>query len=73
MNVLDTIRQAADRGLGVLYIDHNMAHVQPVADRIIVLEHGSIVSEHKGSDVTVDDLAEMLSSVRREREVQESR
>ena len=69
LNVLDTIRQAADRGLGVLYIDHNMAHVQPVADRIIVLEHGSIASEHKGSDVTVDDLAEMLSSVRREREV----
>lgn len=68
VNVLDTIRQAADRGLGVLYIDHNMAHVQPVADRIIVLEHGSIVSEHKGSDVTVDDLAEMLSSVQRERE-----
>ena len=66
INVLNTIRNAAERGLGVLYIDHNMAHVQPVADRVIVLEHGRVISEHKGSDVTVDDLAAMLSNVHRE-------
>ncbi|MEX1124127.1 MAG: ATP-binding cassette domain-containing protein [Acidimicrobiia bacterium] len=66
LNVLDTIRRSADRGLGVLYIDHNMSHVQPVADRIVVLEHGRVASEHKGSDVTVEDLASMLSKVRGE-------
>ncbi len=68
LNVLNTIRDAAERGLGVLYIDHNMAHVQPVADRVIVVEHGRVASEHKGSEVTVDDLTAMLSDVRRERE-----
>ena len=68
LNVLDTIRQAAEKGLGVLYIDHNMAHVQPVADRVVVLEHGRVASTHIGSDVTVDDLAALLSNVKRERE-----
>jgi len=38
----DRIQHARDHGLGVLYIDHNMGHVLPVADRILLLEHGRI-------------------------------
>jgi len=43
-NVLDSIGRAREQGLGVLYIDHNMSHVLPVADRIVLLELGRVVS-----------------------------
>ena len=42
-NVLQSIGRARDHGLGVLYIDHNMSHVLPVADRIVLLELGRVV------------------------------
>ena len=39
----ESIGRARDHGLGVLYIDHNMSHVLPVADRIVLLELGRVV------------------------------
>jgi hypothetical protein len=33
---MDALAAARRRDLGVLYIDHNLRHVLPVADRIIV-------------------------------------
>jgi simple sugar transport system ATP-binding protein len=60
-NVLDAIAQARDGGLGVLYIDHNLGHVLPVADRIVVLEHGRIVRELAAGEVTEDELKTLLS------------
>ena len=39
------IGEASDRGLGVIYIDHNIDHVAPVADRVILLEHGQIAAD----------------------------
>jgi peptide/nickel transport system ATP-binding protein len=36
-------RERRERGLGVLYITHNIASVAPFADRILVMDAGSIV------------------------------
>ena len=60
-HVFDTIRQAREKGLGILYIDHNMAHIEPIADRILVAEHGSIVAEYMRGEVTAAVLAEILA------------
>src|SRR5207248_3736351 len=42
-NVLASIGRAREHGLGILYIDHNMSHVLPIADRIVLLELGRVV------------------------------
>jgi len=60
-NVLESIRRARGHGLGVMYIDHNMGHVIPVADRIVLLEHGRIVRIIDRGEVSVDELQELVA------------
>ena len=40
--VLSLIRQLRDRGLGLVVISHDIPHVFEVADRIVVLRHGTV-------------------------------
>lgn len=59
--VHDTIGQARKRGLAILYIDHNMNHVVPVADRIAVLERGRLKTVVQRGEVSAADLADLLA------------
>jgi ABC-type sugar transport system ATPase subunit len=43
--VTNVIRAAADSGLGVLVISHDMPHMLRTADRIAVLRHGVVVAD----------------------------
>jgi simple sugar transport system ATP-binding protein len=60
-NVLESISTAREQGLGVLYIDHNMAHVLPVADRIVLLELGRVVRVIDRGEVSVDELQDLVA------------
>jgi len=60
-NVLDSIGRAREHGLGVLYIDHNMSHVLPVADRIVLLELGRVVRVIDRGEVSVEELQELVA------------
>jgi simple sugar transport system ATP-binding protein len=59
-NVIRAIENARSQGLGVIYIDHQLSHVQPVADRIVLLEHGRVAETLAGGQHTVEDLQEMV-------------
>jgi simple sugar transport system ATP-binding protein len=61
-NVLQSIRRARDHGLGVIYIDHNMGHVLPVADRIVLLELGRIKRIINRDEVSVEELQNLVAS-----------
>jgi simple sugar transport system ATP-binding protein len=63
-NVLISIERARNHGLGVLYIDHNVNHVLPVADRIALLELGRIVRILDRGEVGVDELQELIAGTR---------
>ncbi len=60
-NVLESIGRARDHGLGVLYIDHNMSHVLPVADRIVLLELGRVARVIDRGEVSVSELQELVA------------
>ena len=45
--VLDFVRSIKADGRACLYIDHNLAHVHAVADRMVIIDRGAIVA--KGS------------------------
>lgn len=60
-NVLDSIGRAREHGLGVLYIDHNMSHVLPIADRIVLLELGRVVRVIDRGEVSVEELQELVA------------
>ena len=70
-NVLQSIGRARDHGLGVLYIDHNMNHVLPVADRIVVLELGRVVRIIDRGEVSVYELQELIASRTQRRRISE--
>jgi len=61
-NVLRLIGRAREHGLGVLYIDHNISHVLPIADRIVLLELGRVLRIIDRGDVSVEELQELIAN-----------
>jgi simple sugar transport system ATP-binding protein len=61
--VLDFVRRIKDSGRACVYIEHNLAHVHEVADRLVVLDRGEIVAEIKPREMSVADLTEYLISL----------
>ncbi len=60
-HVLQSIGRARTHGLGILYIDHNMSHVLPVADRIVLLELGRVARVIDRGEVSVEELQELIA------------
>jgi simple sugar transport system ATP-binding protein len=61
--VLDFVRRIKESGRACIYIEHNLAHVHEVADRLIVLDRGHVVSEIFPKDMSVIELTEYLISI----------
>jgi len=67
--VLDLVRQVRDTGIPVVFISHNMPNVFQVADRIVVLRLGEVITELDPQTATIDDaVAAMTGSMRFGRE-----
>ena len=60
--VLSLIRRLADRGLGVIYISHNLEDVLKVADSIAVLRLGKLVAQPDRKDVNSQQLVELITT-----------
>ena len=59
--VHEEIAHAREKGLGLVYIDHNMHHVLPVADRVAVLQHGRISTIVRRGEVTAEQLSDIVA------------
>lgn len=59
--VLNLIERLRETGLGVILISHNMADVQAVADRIVVLRLGRNAAEFRVQDATTEDLVAAIT------------
>ncbi|MCW2815586.1 MAG: transporter related protein [Nocardioides sp.] len=59
--VLNLIERLRDQGLGVILITHNMADVQAVADRIVVLRLGRNAAEFRVEDATTAQLVAAIT------------
>jgi simple sugar transport system ATP-binding protein len=58
--VLDFVRRIKDSGRACIYIEHNLAHVHAVADRLVILDRGRVVAEVVPREMTVIELTEFL-------------
>ena len=54
--VLNLIERLRERGLGVIVISHNMADVQAVADRIVVLRLGRTAGVFRSGEATTEQI-----------------
>jgi len=60
--VLDLVVTLRDEGHAVLLISHNLENVFNLADRIVVLRHGSKVADLRTSDTTKHEVVSLLTS-----------
>lgn len=63
--VLNFVGNIAKAGKSCIFIDHNIFHVYPVADRIVVLDRGRLAGEFEKKSVTLDELVDKLYCVAR--------
>ena len=59
--VLNLIERLRENGLGVVLVSHNMADVQAVADRIVVLRLGRNAAEFRVEDATTEQLVAAIT------------
>jgi simple sugar transport system ATP-binding protein len=62
---IDFVRGIKEAGKSAIFIDHNIFHVHPIADRIVVLDRGAVAGQFKKDEVTLDQLIERMSHVAR--------
>jgi len=62
--VLDLVRQLADRGLAVIMISHNLNDVFEVADRLAVLRLGEMVGQGPASEFDTQRAVELMTTGR---------
>ena len=58
--VLDFVRAIKSSGRAAIYIEHNLAHVHALADRLVVIDRGRIVANIRPSDMSLEDLTRFL-------------
>lgn len=58
--VLDSIKKAAEAGLGVILVSHDIPNVLKLVDRIVVLRHGTIVENVSPAGLSVSDVVTIM-------------
>jgi simple sugar transport system ATP-binding protein len=66
--VLDFVRGIKKSGRAAIYIEHNLAHVHELADRMVVLDRGEVVSEIGQGEMSLADLTRHLLDLQSARE-----
>lgn len=61
--VLDFVDEIKKAGKSCIFIDHNIFHVYPIADRIVVLDRGYVVGQFSKKELTLNELTEKLYHV----------
>jgi len=62
---LDFVSGIKERGKAAIFIDHNIFHVHPVVDRIVVVDRGTIAGQFMKDELTLDELIGRLKDVAR--------
>jgi D-xylose transport system ATP-binding protein len=65
--VLKLVRQLADNGLAVIVISHNLNDVFQVADNIAAMYLGSMAAQVNKSDVTQNDVVQLITTGKAEK------
>ncbi len=59
--VLATINQVRKKGIGVVFITHNVRHAMAVGDRFTVLNRGQTLGTAKRGEITTEELQDLMA------------
>jgi len=60
--VMEYTRAAKEKGMGVIFISHNIGQVHNLADRFTIISHGTKVGDFTREQVTEEEVANMVMS-----------
>jgi simple sugar transport system ATP-binding protein len=60
---IEFIHNAKEAGKSCVFIDHNIFHVFPIVDRIVVLDRGRVTGQFLKDEITLNDLIGQLKYV----------
>jgi simple sugar transport system ATP-binding protein len=66
--VLDFVRRIKESGRACIYIEHNLAHVHELADRLVILDRGEVVSVIGRGELSLAELTRYLIDLQSARE-----
>lgn len=58
--LLNFVNGIRDAGKASIFIDHNIVHVYSVADRVVVIDRGTVAGEFMTKDISLDELMEKM-------------
>lgn len=58
--VIEYTRAAKAKGMGVIFISHNIGQIHDVADRFTIISHGRKVGDFRKQDVSEEEVADMV-------------
>jgi simple sugar transport system ATP-binding protein len=70
---LDFVNGIRTAGKTAIFIDHNIFHVYPVVDRIVVIDRGTVAGQFMKKDLSLQELTDRLYAVARTGSLQEGK
>jgi len=58
--VLNFIKELKNQGISSIFISHNLFHVYPVVDRIVVLSHGEKSGDFQKDATSIEEVTELM-------------
>jgi simple sugar transport system ATP-binding protein len=65
--VLDFVRSIKERGRACVYIEHNLAHVHELADKLVILDRGEVAGTFKKGEMSLSELTRFLLDLQKEK------
>jgi simple sugar transport system ATP-binding protein len=65
--VLGFVERVKSGGRACIYIEHNLAHVHEIADRLVILDRGRVVREIKQGELSLAELTRQMIALHEER------
>ena len=58
--VLGWVEDLKHQGITAIFITHNLHHVYPIADKLIVLSRGEKIADMKKNDTSIEELTNLI-------------
>ena len=62
-NTLDRVKVIREKAnISIIFVTHNLRHIMPIADRIIVLYHGEKIFDKRTKHTDIDEISKMITT-----------
>ena len=58
--VLRWVEELKEQGITAIFITHNLHHIYPIADRLLVLSRGEKIADIKKKDTSIEALTDLI-------------